>query len=238
MSSGWPRRLQRSGPLRETFTAHSADDGYYFQLEVEGRWEERARTPHRNPESVAATHVIELVRSLACSIPLLERERLQHQANSVLGQPVNVPDHSLRLLWAQVRVYANPDDVDDLLDAQRHRHALRRAAEAKRVKIEHIAAFRDSLREDPTLALAQMLLETPTAITHETIENLELVTQRVAANSPRVKTIVIAQLLRDFVAGLKPDAKQLIVDRLCTALVEFGGHEQAEKIRATLHTDD
>ncbi|QSY50503.1 MULTISPECIES: hypothetical protein [Streptomyces] len=63
---------------------------------------------------------------------------------------------------------------------------------------------------------------------------MESIACHVAAYAPGAKTVAVAQLLRDLTVELKPDAKQFIADRLCTVLIEFGGTEEAEKLRAIL----
>lgn len=103
--------------------------------------------------------MIEQIELLAKPLALLHYDRLQHQANAILGRPIRIHQYDLRLLWASLSVHAKPDDIESLLDAQRKRFAARQADQETRIRIERIATFRDALREDPTLALAQMLLD-------------------------------------------------------------------------------
>jgi hypothetical protein len=98
--------------------------------------------------------------------------------------------------------------------------------------------FRDCLREDPTIALAQMLLETPAALTQETLSMLDAVGSRVAAYAPGREVVEVVQLLRDFTANLEPGAKKFMVDRLCAVLIEFGGRGTAEEIRSRIQSPD
>jgi hypothetical protein len=233
----WLSRRRRSSPLDATLKAESADDGYLFCLDINGFWEERTRHGNHNAESVVNSYVIEQIEPLAGSLSLLEYDRLEHKLNSLLGRPVSLPGR-IRLLWARVRVHAQPDDIGDLLEARRHRVAARRADEEMRMRIDRIIAFRNCLRDDPTLALAQMLLETPDKVTPETLATMESIAERIAEYAPGANSVVIAQLLRDFTANLKPDAKIFIAERLCKVLVEFGGAEPAEQIRAIFQSGD
>ncbi|MFC5147133.1 hypothetical protein [Streptomyces aureoversilis] len=180
--------------------------------------------------------MIEQVEALARPLSVLEHHRLQHQANAVLGQAVSLA-HGFWVRWASVYVHVLPQDLGALLDAQRRQLAAKLADETERLRIERIISFRNSLREDPTLALAQMLLESPAAVTPSTFDTMESIASRVAAYAPGAKAVAVAQLLRDFTAELKPDAKQFIADRLCTVLVEFGGTAEAEELRAILRAD-
>jgi hypothetical protein len=104
--------------------------------------------------------------------------------------------------------------------------------------LDRITTFRDCLREDPTLALAQMLLETPAEVSRETLDTMQSVATLVAAHAPGAEAVAIAQLLRDFTATLKPDAKVFIIERLCEVLVAFGGAEPAKQIRSMLQSED
>jgi hypothetical protein len=117
---------------------------------------------------------------------------------------------------------------------RRRRVSAKHSDEEMRLRINRIITFRNALREDPTLALTQMLLETPAAVSRETLETMELVAARIAAYAPGAEVVAIAQLLRDFTIDLKPDAKRFIADRLCAVLIEFGGTAPADQIRAKL----
>lgn len=55
---------------------------------------------------------------------------------------------------------------------------------------------------------------------------------------PGAEAVAITQLVRDFIADLKPDAKQFIAERLCTVLVEFGGTLQAKQILAQIQSEE
>jgi len=232
----WPQWYRRSGPIHGTFNAKSADPGYFFSIDVDGRWQ--ARRTHHTPESVAISYVIEQVGRLAGSVSLLEHSRLQHQANDLLGRPVSLPRQNIRVLWASVHVHASPHDAADLLEAQRRSTTAKRADEEIRLRISRIITFRDGLREDPTLALAQMMLESPAKVTPETLATIESIAKYVATYAPGAEVVAVAQMLRDFTADLKPDAKQFIADRLCTVLIEFGGEAPAHQIRGLVQSDE
>jgi len=231
VNRNWLRSHQRSGRINGTFTARSADAGYLFGVDVEGLWEERAKHPHHDPEAVAAAYVIEEVGRLACSLSLFEGAQLQDRSNRLLGKPVTLPHHTLRVIWATVHVRAEASDISDLVEMQRRRASAKRADDEMRIRIERITAFRDSLRDDPTLALAQMLLETPGAVSPETLDTMQSVAMYMASSAPGAE-VAIAQLLKAFVEDMKPDAKQYIVERLCEVLVEFGGGDAANQISA------
>jgi hypothetical protein len=174
------------------------------------------------------------VRPLAETVSLLDVELFQHRANALLSRPVDLPEQHLRLLWGQARVHAHSADVDAVRSALRRRRALQRADDEARLKMERVSMFRDSLREDPSLALA-LMLENGAALTHETLLTLDQITERVAASSPHAEAVVIAGLLREFFAGMKPDVKEHMAGRLCATLIEYGGDKQAKKIRAAVH---
>ena len=233
MRRNWLLRHRRSGPLHATYQVESADHGYLFYLDIDGSWTERAKRGHHNPESVAFSYAVEQIDCVAGSLSLLQHDRLEQQVNARLGRPENLSG-GIRLLWASVNVHAQPQDVGDLLEVGRRQVESKRAAEEMRLRIDRIITFRDCLREDPTLALAQMLLEAPAKVSSETLDTMQSIAMHIAAYAPGAEAVAIAQLLRDFTATLKPDAKIFIAERLCKVLVEFGGAEPAEQIRSML----
>ncbi|MFC9238444.1 hypothetical protein ACFTZK_18585 [Streptomyces decoyicus] len=87
------------------------------------------------------------------------------------------------------------------------------------------------MREDPTLALAQLLLETRLYRSREA-DLLSEIAGYVASFTPGAQWVQTARLLEAAFGGLKPDAKQFIVDRVCMVLMEFGAKESAEHLRA------
>ncbi len=222
----------RRGPIDLAFTVTSSEGGYRLEVRTEGLWTRRWRTRHHDPAAAAASHVIDQVTQLAKDTSVLAHAELQYRANRRLGLPVDLPCTGVRVRWASVRIHARPED---LLDAQAHERAAA-AARSRREEQQHrlnqYADFRDLLREDPTLALAQLLLENPASVASGVSGLLNEIAGYVAASSPGAKWVQTARLLEGALGELKPDAKQFIVDRFCTALLEFGVKETADHLRA------
>jgi hypothetical protein len=226
----WLPRQKRSGRIGTTFTAESAESGYLFPIDLESLWQQGARSSQHNPESAVTAHVIRHVECLAKEHSLLQYKRLEHRANSLLGRPEGLADH-IQVITAVIHVNPEPGDITDIIAARRRHEAAKHANENMRSRIELFAMFRDHLRQDPTIALAQMLLETPSKVDSATLQTMESVASRVAAYSPGAETVAIAQLLRDFTENMDPDKKKYIMDRLCTVLIEFGARGPAERIQ-------
>lgn len=103
--------------------------------------------------------------------------------------------------------------------------------ELKQLRVPQAAAYHDQLREDPTLVLAQLLLESPEAVTEQIVTIIPKVAEQVAAYAPGVAWVQIAYLLGERYGKLAPDAKQFVIDRLCTVATEFGGERIAQRLK-------
>lgn len=225
----------RSGSIDLVFTAASADGGYRFDVRAHGQWE-ADDSRHHDPAAAAACHVIDEVVLLSADCPILAHAELEYRANARLGQPANLAGTGVLVQWATVHVHARPEDLQDARDHERIRAAARAAREEQQLRVAQYVRFRDLLREDPTIALAQLLLETPAAVSAETVTAMDEIAKQVAAKAPGAAWVETARLLEKSFGALPTDAKQFIVDRLCRALMEFGATEPAERLR-TVHGD-
>jgi hypothetical protein len=226
----WLPWHKRSGRISTTFTAESADQGYLFSIDLESLWQQRTRSSQHNPESAVIAHVMKQVECLAKEHSLLQHKRLEHRANTLLGRPEGLADH-IQVITAVIHVNPEPGDITEILATHRRHETAKHANENMRSRIELLVMFRDHLRQDPTIALAQMLLETPSKVDSATLQTMESVASRIAAYSPGAETVAIAQLLRDFTGNMDPGKKKYIIDRLCTVLIEFGARGPAERIQ-------
>ncbi|MET9834785.1 hypothetical protein ABZ078_37150 [Streptomyces sp. NPDC006385] len=91
--------------------------------------------------------------------------------------------------------------------------------------------YRDQLREDPNLLLAQLLLHSPQAVTQQTLAIIPEIAKSIAAYAPGAAWMQTALLLDKWFADLPADAKTFIIDRLCTTVTEFGGETVAQRLR-------
>lgn len=229
MSRTWPWSARR-GCFSVEFTAASADEGFRFSAQVEGQWRRRGRR-HHAPAAVVASHVIDEFGKLAAGCPIVAPTELQHRANALFGRSVNVPGEGVRMNWATVRVHVSPEDLHLAQSRVRLRARARADWELKQLRVVQAAAYRDQLREDPTLVLAQLLLESPEAVSNETLTMIPVIAERVAAYAPGAEWVQTARLLNEWYGGLAPDAKQFVVDRLCTVATEFGGARIAQRMQ-------
>ncbi|MHC5263253.1 hypothetical protein ACYSUO_35685 [Streptomyces sp. UC4497] len=91
--------------------------------------------------------------------------------------------------------------------------------------------YHDQLRKDPTLVLAQLLLDSPNTLTEQLDAIVPKVAEQVAAYAPGAEWVQTTHLLREWFGPLAPDAKQFVVDRFCTVATEFGGDRVAQRLR-------
>ncbi|WP_148666212.1 hypothetical protein [Streptomyces malaysiensis] len=176
--------------------------------------------------------MIDEVTKLAAACPVLSPMDLQHRANARLGRSLHVPEGGIRVHWATVHVHVPPEDLHAAQNHMRLRARARADWELKQLRVTQAAAYRDQLREDPTLALAQMLLESPEALTTEQVVTIiPKVAEQVSAYAPGAAWVQTAHLLGEWYGGLASDAKQFVIDRLCTVATEFGGERIAQRLK-------
>ncbi|MER5991535.1 hypothetical protein [Streptomyces viridosporus] len=223
----WPGRR---GTLTATFTAASTDDDFRFDVHAEGKWHTTRR--HHNPAAAATCHVIEETKRLAAECSILAAPELQYRANALLGRPTLLPESTVRLDWARVHVHVDPEDQHAAHTRLRLRARAQTQWELRQMTITQAETYRDQLREDPNLLLAQLILHSPQAITQQTLELIPQIAQSVAAYAPGASWVQTALLLDKWFADLPTDAKRFIIDRLCTTVTEFGGEAVAQRLRS------
>ena len=218
---GWLR-----GAFEATFPAASAD-GFSFDVTAHGRWRRIAFRQH-NPQSAATSYVIEEVSRLAVTCSVLAASALTHKANAHLGRAVRIPSLGVRMQWASVHIEVDPEIQRQAETRLRLRARAKCDWEDRQLRIAQAVTFRDLLREDPTLALAHLLLESPGTITGQAaISTIKEIGEQIAAYAPGAAWVKTAQLLEKSFGELPPDAKQFIIDRICRGLMEFRGGEEA-----------
>jgi hypothetical protein len=221
MPRGWLR-----GAFEATFPAASAD-GFSFDIAAHGRWRRTALRQH-DPQSVAASYVIDEVRRLAVTCSVLAAPALMHKANAHLGRAVRIPGLGVRMQWASVHIEVDPEIRRQAETRLRLRARAKSEWEDRQLRIAQAVTFRDLLREDPTLALAHLLLESPGTVTGQAaISIIKEIGEQVAAYAPGAAWVKTAQLLEKSFAELPTDAKQAVLDRICRSLMEFRGAEEA-----------
>jgi len=222
---GWFR-----GTFETAFPAASAD-GFTFRIRVEGRWRRRLRR-QQDPASAAASYATDEVIRLAAACSILAAAALESKANAHLGRPAKLARLGVRMQWARVHVGATLEDQHEAETRMRIRARARSDRDDTRLRIAQAVELRDLLREDPTLVLAHLLLESPATAT-EAVGAIEKIGEQVAAYAPGASWVKTARLLEKFFEGLPLDAKKLIIDRFCLILTEFGAEDAAQAIMST-----
>ncbi|MEU7405164.1 hypothetical protein [Streptomyces sp. NPDC044948] len=225
----WPGR---QGTLTATFTVASTEADFRFDVHAEGHWQ-ATRRGHHDPAASATCHVIDETKRLAAEHSVLAAAELQHRVNALLGRPRQLPETTVSLNWAHVHVHVDPETHQVAHTRLRLRARAQTQWELKQMTMAQAETYRDQLRDDPNLILAQLLLHSPQAITQETLEIIPQIARSVAAYAPGAMWVQTALLLDKWFADLPADAKRFIIDRLSTTLTEFGGEAIAQRLRDT-----
>lgn len=211
------------------FTAVSTD-GSIFNVHADGRWRRRGLGQH-DPESATASYVIDKVSQLAADCPILASATLERKANAHLGRAANVVGLAVRMRWARVHIDVDPEIRHEAQTRMRLIVQAKAEREDKQLRIGQAVVLRDLLREDPTLALAHLLLECPGKIDNQTIGGtIKAIGEQIAAYAPGAAWVKTAQMLEKSFGELAPDARQAIINRICRTLTEFGEQEVAQHI--------
>jgi hypothetical protein len=227
LPKGWFR-----GPFETEFESTSVD-GFTMVVRVDGRWRRRSLWQH-DPESAAASYVIDEISHLTVSRSVLAASALERMANARLGRPANVRSLGIRVRWAHVHIDVDPEVQSEAQNRMRLLARAKADREDKQLRMAQAVALRDLLRKDPTLALAYLLLESPEKIdSHAISRTIKTVGEQIAAYAPGAAWIKTAQLLEKSFGELAPDAKQAIINRICRTLTEFGEKEAARHIEQT-----
>ncbi|WP_328327585.1 hypothetical protein OG372_14285 [Streptomyces sp. NBC_01020] len=212
------------------FTAASSDEDFRFEIHADGEWRRRRRH-HHDPAAVASCHVIDEVTRIAATCTILAPAELEHRTNTLLGQAADLLDAGVRVTWATAHIHVGPEDLHTAQTRMRLLARARTEWEINQLRLSQAVTYRNQLREDPTLVLAQLLLESPEAITQETVNIIPSVAEKVAAYAPGAAWVETAHLLEESFGKLAPDAKQFVIDRLCTALTEFGAEAATRRLK-------
>jgi hypothetical protein len=133
--------------------------------------------------------------------------------------------------WAHVYIDVDPQVRHEAEIRMRLHVRAKTEQEDSQLRITQAVALRDLLRDDPTLALAYLLLESPEKIDNQTLSaTIKEVGEQVAAYAPGAPWVKTAQMLEHSFGSLAADAKQAIIDRICRTLTEFGEREAAQQI--------
>ncbi|MCZ0975592.1 hypothetical protein O1L55_38885 [Streptomyces albulus] len=168
---------------------------------------------------------------MAAVCPIVTATELQHRANARFGRRVDLQSDRVRVNWATVQVHVSSEDLHMAQDRARLRARARTDSEIRQLRVDQALAYRDQLREDPTLILAQLLVDSPALVTDQTLTLIPEVAARVGAYAPGAAWVQTAQLLNEWYGGLAPDAKQFVIDRLYTVAREFGGERVAQRLK-------
>jgi hypothetical protein len=226
-----PRRWL-CGTFEVDFPAESGD-GFYFHVKATGAWW-RYNLLQCNPESAAASYVIDKVTGMASDCSVLAAGALERKVNAFLGRAASVAGLGTRVRWARAQIDVDPEDQHEAHTRMRSRARAKAELEDRQLRIAQAVELRDLLVRDPTLALAHLLLVAP-----EKIESLvsggiiKTVGEQIAAYAPGATWVKTAQMLEKSFGEMPDDAKQAIVDRIYMVLSEFGRKREAENLQET-----
>ncbi|MFE7558188.1 hypothetical protein [Kitasatospora sp. NPDC057500] len=210
----------------------SAAECYRFHFEVTGRWSNSPdATRHHDPEAAASDHVLNVIRDIARDHSLPDVVSVEKRANARLGLPEAVPYASVTVGWASVRLWVTPDDLASALQSLRRTHEYNLQEEQHRRELDLSRSLRDALREDPSLALAHLVLRHPQDLSTESISQLGALVAEVSAYDPANSWVATARVLQNLIKDMPTDTKSHLINQLATLAAQFGHKGVADQLR-------
>ncbi|GAA4887793.1 hypothetical protein ACFPM3_18025 [Streptomyces coeruleoprunus] len=228
--SGWP--APRAGSIDITCPAPSTTPGHPFTLTLAGAWEELpSPRPHHTPEATATHHALTIARNITSTHTLADSVPAAAHINTLLGRPIDIPHIPVRLTWAQVSLSADPEALTAASRHERHqREEEQRRAEQRR-HLDQARALRDTLMNDPSLALAYWYATAPHTIDEKTLPRLEQLHAQAAAYAPQGRWVLLAGLLNTFAEDLTGEAKNHLIESAALLTDRYGHPDIARQIR-------
>ncbi|MFG2289458.1 hypothetical protein ACGFOU_25735 [Streptomyces sp. NPDC048595] len=172
-----------------------------------------------------------MARGFAKKIQLSQAALAEAKTNSRLGQPVDLPDVPVRLLWAHIRLTADPQQAARADSLVRDQQQAEQRAHQDRLRLQRAKDLREALLSDPSLAFAYWFLDHPEAIDVGTVQRVEQLITAAASYAPNTAWVQVAQILQEFVRNLSDDARQHLVTSLAHILDRYGQPERAHQMR-------
>jgi hypothetical protein len=229
--SRWP--TPRAGTLKLTCPAPTVTPGHYFELALDGAWEELpSLTPHRTPAAAATDHALTIARNITANYLAHDTTAATARINTVLGRPSDVPGLPVRLCWATAHLTADPGAQQAALTQRRLAHEQEQHRAEHQRRLSEARALRDTLMSDPSLALSYWFAAAPHTIDTDTLARLEELFSTAAAYAPHGQWAPLARLLHTFAENLTDDAKHHLIDTLATLADRYGRPDITVAIRA------
>ncbi|MEV0254698.1 hypothetical protein AB0H82_10605 [Streptomyces sp. NPDC050732] len=233
--SGWWRR-QRRGSLELCCTLDSELPGYHFEAHLTGAWQQPVARPHHNPQAAAVEYALTLAQEAVGTVQLSQAALAEARANRQLGRPMDVPHTPVRLLWAHIRLTADPQQADRADSLLRDQHQTEHHARQDHHRLQRAKDLRDALLTDPSLAFAYWFLDHPETVDEQSVQRVEHLINAAASYAPHTTWVQVARILQEFVHTLPDESRQHLIISLAHILDRYGHTDRAQQLRATAQT--
>lgn len=211
----------------------SRTPGFAFDLHINGAWAaHRSPRAHHAPQAAAIDHALGIAQRVAAASLLTEVLSAEARLNALLGLPADSTDTPVRVLWANVRLTAEPEQIAAVNRQQRELHDLEVLNEHSRRRLHHARDLRDALMADPSLVMAAWFMNRPETVDEHSVERLERLVARVTAYAPNTAWVQVAHILQEVVADLSAEKRSHLVETLAHVVERYGYDEQALRLRS------
>ncbi|BEL12803.1 hypothetical protein Q0Z83_109940 [Actinoplanes sichuanensis] len=203
-------------------------EGDYFRADCTVQWLGPAARKELDREKLRHT-VLRYARPESARHSAAHLDTAQIAVNARLSRAVPPSDSEARHLTATVRLSADAAVQEAAADWER----LRRDLEVRRLndhlELDRLRHLRDDIFTKPDVARTYWLDKHPEALDAVLEERFDRVAE-ILESGPQPSTLAVANVIREFLAGLGPEHKEVMMGLLHKALADFGRADLALRL--------
>ncbi|GIE81701.1 hypothetical protein Aph02nite_76510 [Actinoplanes philippinensis] len=149
--------------------------------------------------------------------------------NASLSRVAWPRDTNARDVTAGLRLSADPAVRDAAAEWEKLQTRLRVERLQARLEIERLRHLRDDIFAKPEVARTYWLDKHPTGLEEVLDDRFDRIAEKLASG-PGPSTLAVANVIREFLAGLGPEHKAVMMELLQKALADFGRADLAHRL--------
>jgi hypothetical protein len=173
--------------------------------------------------------VIRYVRPVARRHTAARLDTAQIAINARLSQVAPPPGSTARHMTATVRLTAEATAQETAVAWEKLQSRLEINRVDNQLEIDRLRHLRDDIFTQPDIARTYWLDKHPEALDAVLEERFDRVAEKLTSG-PQPSTLVVANVIREFLAGLGPEHKEVMMGLLHKALADFGRADLARRL--------
>lgn len=203
-------------------------EGDYFRADCTVEWLGPAAREDVDREKLRHA-VLRYARPEAARHTAAHLDTAQIAVNARLSRAVPPPDSEARYMTATVRLSAEAKVKEAATEWEKMRSHLAIRRLNDQLELERLRHLRDDIFTKPDVARTYWLDKHPEALDAVLEERFDRVAEKLTSG-PQPSTLVVANVIREFLAGLGPEHKEVMMGLLHKALADFGRADLALRL--------